>query len=940
MRWSNRSGRMSSLVLTMGGCALGAAFVVSALWSPAAVAALGLAVTVALVAVAAANGAAQQALRDNEARSRLLADITPVGLIEGDVDGHIHFCNDAFCRITGRRREQFLSEAVGWASITPPEWLPADERAITLVRDTGTCTPYEKEYLRPDGTRVPVLVGFTLFGEERRRTAAFVLDLTAHKLAEREIRDSESRFRATFDNAAVGIALVARDGRWLQVNERLCAIVGYTRDELLSSTFQTITHPADLLTDLALAEDVAKGVRSHYSMEKRYLRKDGGWAWVNLTVSAKQAGDGTFDHFISVVEDISKRHDAEEALQAALSASRTGTFRWNIVTNEIWWDEQLRHIFGLPGDAPITSIDDFLLRVHPDHREPVLTELRRCHELGQDFDLELKIIWPDGTERWIYDRGRALRDHTGRPVLMTGACVDITERKLAEQDIRERELMLRAVTDNSPDMLARFDRDLRHVFVNPAVERLSGRPASDFLGRTYRQLGMPAHLCRLWDDALTSVFSRGQPVSIEFEYQGVDQLRYFSSRCIPETGPGGLVEHVLCVAHDRTAERLAYQALRDADRRKDEFLATLAHELRNPLAPLRNGLSILRRLGGTDDVVRVRDMMERQLAHMVRLVDDLLDVSRVTTGKVTLRKEFVTLQTAVQFAVEATRPLVEAAAHRLEIELPASSVWVHGDQTRLSQVVSNLLTNAAKYTPPGGHIKLTVATRGAQAVIEVADSGVGIPADSLGHVFEMFSQVNASLERSQGGLGIGLALVRALVELHNGDVSVRSDGAGQGSTFQVRLPAVDDALINRNFLPALMADVPAKPRRILAVDDNEDAVSSLAEMLKLDGHTVRVALDGRSALRTIEEFHPDFVLLDIGMPGLDGHEVARRLRSIPKFSTTRLVALTGWGSEEDKALAAAAGFDFHLTKPVSVAALHLVLSEDPGQAAAGKPLAI
>jgi PAS domain S-box-containing protein len=940
MRWSNRFEEMPLLALSTGAFAIGVAFVGSALWSPVASAALGIVVTGALLLLAVANAAARRALRDNEARSRLLAEITPVGIIEGDVDGRIHFCNDAFCRITGRPREQFLSGQVGWASITPPEWLSADERAIAMVRDTGQCSPYEKEYVRPDGSRVPVLVGFTLFGEERRRTAAFILDLTARKLAEREIRDGESRFKATFDNAAVGIALVSRDGRWLQVNDRLCAIVGYTRDELLSSSFQAITHPADLLTDLALAEEVARGARPHYSLEKRYLRKDGGWAWVNLTVSAKQAEDGSFDHFISMVEDISKRHDAEESLMAALNASRTGTFRWNIVTNEIWWDDSLRHLFGLPSGAPITSIDDFLQRVHPDHREPVLSELRRCHELGQDFDLELKIVLPDGTERWIYDRGRALRDHTGRPVMMTGACVDITERKLAEQDIRERELMLRAVTDNSPDMLSRFDRDLRHVFVNPAVLRLSGLPASSFLGRTNREMGMPAHLCRLWEDALHSVFSRGQAVGIEFEYQGVDQLHYFSSRCIPETGPDGQVEHVLCVAHDRTAERQAHQALKEADHRKDEFLATLAHELRNPLAPLRNGLSILQRLGGTSDIVRVRDMMERQLAHMVRLVDDLLDVSRVTTGKVTLRKEFITLQTAVQFAIEATRPMVEAAGHRLETVMPSGSVWVHGDQTRLAQVINNLLTNAAKYTPAGGHLKLVVSVEGAHAVVEVSDNGVGIPADSLERVFEMFSQVNASLERSQGGLGIGLALVRALVELHHGSVSVRSEGVGLGSTFLVRIPAVDEALAKRSFLPALMAEAPVKPRRILAVDDNEDAVSSLAEMLKLDGHTVRIALDGASALRALEDYEPDFVFLDIGMPGLDGHEVARRMRAMKGFSNTRLVALTGWGSEEDKALSVAAGFDFHLTKPVSVAALQLVLNENPGQSLAGRALAI
>ena len=940
MRLSTFLSRSPLGVPTAGGALLCAAFLAVAQWSALATAGLGCVVTLGLVLIAAANFSRKEVLQQNDARSRLIADLTPVGIIQGDVDGHIHFCNDAFCRITGRSREQFLSGQAGWASITPPEWLADDERAIDLVRESGSCPPYEKEYLRPDGTRVPVLVGFTLFGDERRQTAAFVLDLSEQKRAEREIRESQARFKATFDNAAVGIALVDRNGHWLQVNDRLCAIVGYSRDELLSSRFQAITHPADLLTDLALAEEVVEGRRSNYSIEKRYLRKDGGWAWVNLTVSAKLADDGSFDHFISVVEDISKRHDAEESLQAALSASRTGTFRWNIVTNEIWWDTELRHIFGLPSDAPIGAIEDFLTRVHPDYREAVVAELQRCNELGKDFDLELKILWPDGSERWIYDRGRALRDPSGKPVLMTGACVDITERKLAEQDVRERERTLRAVTDNTPDMLARFDRDLRHVFVSQSVERMSGIPASQYLGRTNRELGMPAHLCRLWEDALTNVFTRGQPVSIEFEYQGVDQLHYFSSRCIPETGPDGVVEHVLAVAHDRTLEHQAQQALREADRRKDEFLATLAHELRNPLAPLRNGLTILQKLGVSDQVVRVRDMMERQLAHMVRLVDDLLDVSRVTTGKVVLRKDMITLQTAVQFAVEATRPHIEAAGHRLRVDLPLEALWVHGDQTRLSQVTTNLLTNAAKYTPGGGDIRLRVFHRAPHAVIEVTDSGVGIPADSLPHVFEMFSQVNATLERSQGGLGIGLALVKALVELHNGEVNAHSDGPGRGSTFVVRIPAINESLIGRPLLPALLPDIAVEPRRILAVDDNEDAVHSLAEILKLDGHTVQVALGGEAALQAIEAFVPHFVLLDIGMPGLDGHEVARRMRVMPKLSATRLVALTGWGTEEDKALAAAAGFDFHLTKPVSQAALHLILNESMALTPAGRPLSI
>jgi CheY-like chemotaxis protein/anti-sigma regulatory factor (Ser/Thr protein kinase) len=314
---------------------------------------------------------------------------------------------------------------------------------------------------------------------------------------------------------------------------------------------------------------------------------------------------------------------------------------------------------------------------------------------------------------------------------------------------------------------------------------------------------------------------------------------------------------------------------------------------------------------------------------MVRLVDDLLDISRVTSGKVVLRKEFTPLQSAVQFAVEATRPLVEASAHHLTLDMPEQAVWVHGDQARLAQITNNLLTNAVKYTPKGGHITLKVWQEGGQAVMAISDDGVGIAEESLAHVFEMFSQVNAHLEWAQGGLGIGLALVRALVDMHGGQVSAHSAGPGRGSTFVVRLPAVAERLMGHSLVGGLPADSHSTPRRILAVDDNRDAVASLADMLRLNGHTVLTAFDGRAALEAAEEFGPDIVLLDIGMPGIDGHEVGRRLRALPRFSSTRLIALTGWGTEEDKALALAAGFDSHLTKPVSLEALNLVLQDGP-----------
>jgi signal transduction histidine kinase/ActR/RegA family two-component response regulator len=413
---------------------------------------------------------------------------------------------------------------------------------------------------------------------------------------------------------------------------------------------------------------------------------------------------------------------------------------------------------------------------------------------------------------------------------------------------------------------------------------------------------------------------------VEFEFDGIRQRHFFSSRFMPEVEADGRVEHVLTVAHDRTTEHKALLALREADRRKDEFLATLAHELRNPLAPLRNGLSVLQRSAGADQTERIRGMMERQLEHMVRLVDDLLDVSRVTTGKVILRMEAMTLQSAALFAVEASRPLLDAARHQFELDLPSDDLWVNGDPTRLAQVITNLLANACKYTPTGGWVTLKARRDGAEAVLQVCDSGIGIPAEHLPYVFDMFSQASASIDRAQGGLGIGLALVRALLALHGGEVLAESGGKLLGSTFTVRLPLTAGPTAEAASVAAGSQSGTSPPRRILAVDDNKDAVQSLAEMLELAGHEVAVAYGGSSALQLMGGFAPEVVLLDIGMFDLDGHEVARRIREVPEFAEIRLVALTGWGTEEDKARATAAGFDFHLTKPVSLVALQGVLN--------------
>jgi CheY-like chemotaxis protein len=355
--------------------------------------------------------------------------------------------------------------------------------------------------------------------------------------------------------------------------------------------------------------------------------------------------------------------------------------------------------------------------------------------------------------------------------------------------------------------------------------------------------------------------------------------------------------------------------MREADRRKDEFLATLAHELRNPLAPIRNAVQIMANAQADPaKAASLRVMIERQLKHMVRLIDDLMDMSRITQGRLELRQERVDLDAVIQIAIETSRPLLESKRQQLRFERSAPPIYVDADLTRLAQVLSNLLNNCARYSPPAATVSISIERQPNHAMIDVTDTGIGIPREMLQQVFEMFVQVNRPGLRE--GLGIGLTLAKRIVELHGGSIEAHSDGEDRGSTFRIRLPLSEPAV------EVLSSPIPDQQRvsairaRILVADDNRDAVQSLAMMLELEGHEIRIAYDGFDALRIAQEFRPHLVLLDIGMPGMDGYEAARQIRERPWGKSTCLIALTGWGQEHDKRQATEAGFDRHLVKPV------------------------
>jgi two-component system CheB/CheR fusion protein len=518
----------------------------------------------------------------------------------------------------------------------------------------------------------------------------------------------------------------------------------------------------------------------------------------------------------------------------------------------------------------------------------------------------------------------SLRPSAETPGRALFSLLDITETKRAEEELRRTEDRLRFVMDSAPQKVftARPGGELEYL--SPQW--------TEFSGISFQQLGRwgwtnlvhpddVAENVKAWQHSLES----GEPFQFEHRLRRADgEYRWHLSRALPMRNPQG--EIVLWVGSNTDVHEV-----KEADRRKNEFLAMLAHELRNPLAPIRNSLHVMRLKGGdAESVQAASEMMERQVGQMVRLVDDLLDVSRISQGRLELRKERTELGGVVSQSVEAARSLVQAMQHDLTVTPPSQPLYLDADPARLAQVVGNLLSNACKFTERRGRIRLTVERESDQAVVRVQDNGIGIAAEQLGRIFDMFMQVDTSLERSVSGLGIGLTLVKKLVEMHGGSVEAHSAGVGQGSEFVLRLPLLVETAAARAARPAGGESASATPRRILIVDDNRDSAESLALLLGITGNQTHTAYDGLEAVEAAEKLKPDLVLLDIGLPKLNGYEACRRIREQAWSRGIKLVALTGWGQEEDRSRASDAGFDGYMVKPVDYAALKKLLASLPG----------
>jgi PAS domain S-box-containing protein len=639
--------------------------------------------------------------------------------------------------------------------------------------------------------------------------------------------------------------------------------------------------------------------------------------------------------FVAAITDETARLGAEEALRLSrehlefiVASTEIGVWSCDLPFDVLNWNASCKEHFGLPPDAVVT-INTFWERMHPDDVERTRLAIDSAIANRVSYDTEYRTLRADTGYRWIRAIGRAVYATDGTALRFDGVTVDISLQKGLEGLLREREAYFRTMADNAPAMIWLTAPDGRctylskqwydHTGVSPDEELLRG-----WLEHVHPDERESVH------EMLIRAHANRTPFTVDYRLRDREgAYRWSVDAGLPRFTTEGEFQGFVGSVIDVHERKVVEQTLADTDRRKDEFLATLAHELRNPLAPLVTALRLIEQTPRESPVFgRAVSIMGRQLAQLVRLVDDLLEFSRITRGKLQLRLERATLSQAVQAAVEAATVAISAKGQRLTVAIPEEPVYLHADPTRLAQVFLNLLNNAAKYTQQGGEIALRASVDAGRVVILVTDNGIGFSPEAADRIFEMFVQADESRDLAQGGLGIGLTLVRQLVEMHHGQVSARSDGAGRGSEFRISLPVMDA-------LEVQAADHSAPPpqegpaRRVLIADDNTDAAMSLALLLEQAGHEVRTVHDGESALTMASTFQPDLVLLDIGMPRLNGYETAKRMRELPFGSTMLIAAVTGWGQPQDHERSRAAGIDLHFRKPLEHAQLEQLLRDRP-----------
>lgn len=709
-----------------------------------------------------------------------------------------------------------------------------------------------------------------------------------------------------------------------------------------------------------LEEAIDKAVREGATCKEEYrvMQAGGSLRWVVARGWVEtDPGDGT-KRLSGVMVDITDRKLAEEALREseerlrmAVESANLGTWDFDPVTGELIWSDQTRAMFGLP---PGVKMDYavFLQGVHPDDRERTDNAVQASLRLENDgrYEIDYRTIGlQDGIERWVTARGRAFLNERGQVRRFIGTVLDITERKRAEEAAARRSAQLQELAAISTRLNAAHDVPSVLGIITEEARKLIGAHQAATTVMLDRHKPEPVTIVSHSDKGILAGSGRdvpppdGLPASDEgisvplvgrnTRNFGVIRLSGNFTDQLSEDDLALLIQLAQIAAGAIENARL-YEELREKDQRKDEFLAMLAHELRNPLAAIRNAVTLSEGVTNAQEISWSMEVIQRQLRQLTRLIDDLFDVSRITRGKIQLRKERLDAAAFLRSAVDAVQPLIEERQHELTVSFRPGTLYLEADPTRLEQIVVNLLTNAAKYTEAGGQIALSAKKDGNEIVICVRDNGMGISPERLPQMFELFVQGDRSLARTEGGLGIGLTLVRSLAEMHGGSIRAYSEGLGKGSEFVVRLPASTVIGPARPIPSAKTLSSRIAPRkrpaRVLVVDDNMDSANTLARLLSRQGHEVRTVYDGPAAIEAAREHRPEFVLLDIGLPGMDGYQVAARLRQENEDSI--LIALSGYGQESDRERSRAAGFHHHLVKPVEHGRLAELLANVQAQA--------
>ena len=636
--------------------------------------------------------------------------------------------------------------------------------------------------------------------------------------------------------------------------------------------------------------------------------------------------------------------------RAAFSTHEMAAIPSDVVTLYLVQLAPLELVFNT---KPITSIlgytpDDLMAMdmatvnrlIHPDDALGLAAHIARIATLadGEIAEFRHRMRAVSGDWVWIEVRDAVhLRDAAGNPVQVIGTAREVTDEMRNAEALRSSEARHRLLSETMLQGVVHHAADGSIIAINPAAERILGRPRETFIGSYPQQeerntIHLDGSPFQGHEHPANVAQRTGEPqhgVVMGVYNHDSQEYRWISIDAVPLLRRGERVPYeVYTVFEDITNRLRAEQALREEHARKDRFIATLAHELRNPLAPIRSAVvAQQRRASGDPELAWTQAIIERQVGLMARLLDDLLDASRIASGKLELRREHVLLSAVLAQSVETARPVIEAAGHTVTVNQPAGDVHLDGDAIRIAQVVSNLLTNAAKYTEPGGQITLTATVHDAMLTLRVTDTGIGIAPQHLSQIFEMFGQVHDALDRSQGGLGIGLSLARSLVELHGGSIAVHSDGLGMGTEFVVRLPAsaISGADVDAPE-PEVAPPAAASARRLVVVDDNRDGCDSLAAVLEMYGCDVATAYDGPQGIAMTASHQPEVVLLDVGLPGMNGYETCRAMRDLPRGDELVILAVTGWGTDEDIRRAAAAGFDAHLVKPIDMTYLRHLLA--------------